>query len=103
MHPVHGVDTNALITWPAVAVNVIRAFCPGAVIEIGTLVPSSAMVPVISVNAHTERVALPVFAPYGSSFTVYVPDTGNVCRSMNVVVPHALPALTSADPSGFRI
>src|SRR5678816_1723324 len=53
-------DVDAVTTWPAVPVNVRRAFCPGAVIDTGTPPPFGTIGPVMSTTEYTLTVALPV-------------------------------------------
>src|SRR5688572_6280616 len=63
-------DVEAVTVWPAVPVNVRRAFCPGTVIDTGTPPPFGTIGPVTSTMVYRLTVALPVCHSTGSSMSV---------------------------------
>src|SRR5215204_1821466 len=75
--------TCRLTRWPTEPENEILASWPEVEVVTTSGAPPGAIVPVTSTGTSaSERVMLPVLAPWGSTRIVYVPVTGSVLESM---------------------
>src|SRR2546430_1561891 len=90
-----------LICCPTLPLNVYRAFCPAKLVVAVSGVPA-VIEPVMSLNALSRSVALPVELPCGSIKTLYVPVEGKVTESTNSELPHVLDEPSTA-PSDFKM